>query len=610
MDLLKIESPAFIKVLSNKELEQLAQDVRDFMIESVSKTGGQLADNLSSIELTIALHRVFNSPADKILFDADNQAYAHKILTGRAARFHQLRQINGLSGYQSTMESLHDPFDASTIGQALSIGYGLSMKNDADHIIVVLSNQSLQSGQVYEALNHISTSKKKIIILINDNETIDRLGGVSTSLKNLMVAKPISQFRDDVNQFFKKGNVITRPLKKGFKTLTTNLSKTVTTSNLFTELGFKYAGPFDGHSVRDVMRVLNFAKETPDPVVIHFKTTKGKGYQKTQNDKDGLWVDLNEFDIETGTHKLELPSGFQKSNRIIVDYVKNLILSHKDLVLVNTLPQFENELEGDKVYHVESGSQHPLSFASGLALAGFRPIVLMDGQKINSYTQQLLLEFAGMNLDVSVLLFNASLHNLEGGIQKGLFDYPLLSAIPNIIVTQGKNTLESIQLIELSTRVNQPFIIRISDKVSPMVHYPVDIEFDISQWELIKSKTETPKAILFMVGPMIELIDEKITSNLMDYWIVNCRFMNQIDESLMVYLKSFDVPFFIVSQEYKMGALAYNIGRFMNQQHFTQSVHVIGFEREFVSFGSPSTIKRQAQLDTQSILNEISERVG
>lgn len=610
MDLLKIESPAFIKVLSVKELENLAQDVRDFMIDTLTKTGGQLASNLSSVELSIALHKVFNSPTDKILFDAGHQAYTHKILTGRAKDFRLLGQTQGLSGYQSKNESIHDPFDATYIGQALSIGYGLSMKNDADHIVVVLTNESIQNGQIYEALNHISISKKKIIIVINDNESSESLSGVSTSLKNLMVAKPITRFKDDMSEFFNKGNVITGPIKRGLKNITTNLSKTVTTTNLFTELGFKYAGPFDGHSVRDVIRVLNFARSSSDAVVVHFKTSKGKGYQEAYNDKDGLWVKLNKFDIETGTHKVDYPKGLGHSETILNLYTQELKNRNKEIVIVNTLKHLKDKLKGERIYHVETGSHHPISFSSGLSLAGFKPIIYADARLITSRVTPIINEVSNMNLDMTVLDFNAGLNSLEGGVQTSLFEYPILSAVPNLVIAQGKDSHESAQLLELSIKHKGPFVLRVYDQVARTLNEIFEPNFEVGQWELLKAKAEVPKAVLFMVGPSIDVIGSKIDSNELDYWVVNCRFINLIDESLLYYLKQYDVPYFIITQEYEAGSLAQNITKFMKNNDFKQTLDILGYPKQFFGFGSQSTIRKETQLDTYSILNHVINALG
>lgn len=607
MDLLTIESPAFLKVLNTKELENLAQNVRDFLIESLTKTGGPLSSNLSAVELSIGLHRVFNSPTDKIIFDGNDQTLTHKILTGRAKHFSRFGQQGGLSSFQSKNESAHDPYDGSSFYQGLSIGYGLSMKNDADHIVVVLNNQSIQSGYVFEALNHISMSKKKMIVVINDYQSSDQLKSVSTSLKKLMVAKPISQFKDDMSQYFDKGNVITGPIKRGLKSITTNLSKTVATTNLFTELGFKYVGPFDAHSIRDVLRVLNFAKDSQESVVVHFKSQKGKGYQIAHNDKDGLWVKLNKFDLKTGTQIVDYPINQDDVENILIDYILEYYQKNSQLVIVNTIDKLGSKLEGERIHNIFSDSHHPISFSSGLSLAGYNVLLLVDSKVFTSRVTPLINELSQMNLDITIVDFNSGLNSLDGGLQSSLFEYPMTSIIPNIIIAQGKNSDEMIQLLELSFSYKGPFVLRIQNEISYQIKYPLETNFSIGQWELIKGNVEQPKAVLFVFGSLVENITQKINSNQLPYWVVNARFINLMDESLMNYLKQYETKFFVISQEYGFGALSQLLIQFLVNNKFHHEFHNLGLNKELFEYGSSSVLKKNQLLDTQSILTKVGE---
>lgn len=605
MDLVKIESPAFLKTLSLKELESLASEIREFMISSISKTGGYLAANLSSVELTISLHKVFDSPKDKILFDAIHQSLTHKILTGRSSDLNTLRQLNGLSSYQSINESRHDPFSASSVGQALSIGYGLSMKNDADEIICVLNNESLSHGEVYEALNHISSTGKKIIIVINDCGSEKSINAIATSLKNLTLAKPITQFKDDMSSFFEKGNVITGPIKRSIKTITTSIGKTVGTNNLFTEMGLKYVGPFDGHKVNDVIRVLNYAKTVDEPIVVHFKTIKGKGYKAAQNEHEGLWVDLNDFDMFKGQHSINLPNGHISIEDDLFDEIKHLSENYPKLVVVNTISAHQNQLSflKERLYLLEP-TLHALSFSSGLSLAGYRVILLVDASMIIKGMDNLLSEIGFMDQNITIVGLNSGLILLDGGYQKGLFDLALSYKVPTLNIVTGRNHSETRMLLSLSVSQNHPTYLRVQTSSASKQNFLAP-NFEFGQWEMLNLEAKECRGIVLTYGKTVDVLFEKIKSNQLPLWVVNMRHLKPLDEKTLHYCFSFGKPIFFVSEDYRQTDLLCQINEFKEKFNYLSVIRSYGIAEGYYTHGHVNMIRKSAGIDSVTILKNL-----
>lgn len=610
MDLVKIESPSFLKSLSLKEMESLAQEIRDFMSASVSKTGGFLASNLTSVELSIGLHRIFNSPTDKILFDAAHQSYTHKILTGRAKDFNSLRQVGGLSGFQSLNESDHDPYEATVLGQALSIGYGLSMKNDADEIITVVTQDSLNQGIFYEALNHMSISKKKVIIIINDSSDGQKIKGLSTSLKNLALAKPITQFRDDMSTFFEKGNVITGPLKRGIKNITTTLSKTVTTTNLFTEMGLRYLGPFDGHKLSDVLRVLSYAKSVDEPIVIHFKTTLGKGYKVAHNELAGRWVDLSDFDPTTGKQKVELPANTMSIEDHVITEIKQIVKDQPKAVVVNTVPQLVDSFSSlkERYYDLTQSVVHSIAFSSGLSLAGFKVILCVESKDIVEGFDFFLSDLAVMHQPMTIISFNSGVLTLDGGYQKGLFDLKLLEQLPYITVVEGKDAFETRSLVQLSLNSNQTTFVRVQDGSYPVIE-KVNPLFGLGQWEMLNLEISEPSGILLTYGKSVNAYLEKIVSNKTSLWVVNMRTLKPLDEKTLHYVLQQGKPLYVVTEDYINPNLIVDFNNFKEIHRYDAPIKYYGLDSELLYFGHSAQLKKQAKVDTLSIFSQILQDI-
>lgn len=606
MDLGKLESPTLLKSLSIKECDSLANEIRELMISSLTKTGGYLENNLSCVELTIGLHRVFNAPKDKILFDASHQSLPHKILTGRGRELSSLRQINGLSSFQLNTESEYDPFSASECGQALSIAYGLAMFETEHHVVVVLSNESLMHGQVFEALNQIGCASKPIIIIYNDNANQMSLNVLSTSLKKIGLVKPLSRFREDMSQFLDKGTGLTRPLKQSIKSLTDSLSKTVGPTNLFTEFGFKYCGPFDGHKLVDILPALEYAKSLNEPVVVHFKTIKGKGYRPVHNEHEGLWVDLNHFDLNRGTHQIELPPNHSKVETELFDQLNFLKSQLVHCVIVNTIREFDSYFD-EKAIKLEMSDQHSFSFVSGLALAGKKVVMLIKSEDILRGINKLISEISFMNLDVTMLVFESGLSLIDGGFQGGFFDLPLLLQIPNLQIVQARNHLESRMLLSLAVFNDKPVIMRIHESIGlkTKITHP---NFKCCEWEVLNLERKEIKGIILTYGQYVNSFYEKIVKNDLPLWIVNMRFLKPLDEKTLHFIFSFNLPLFIYMEDYDNNLVISSIKEFKNRHEYQAKIETFAYPQTYIGYGQPQMIRKQYQMDSMTVLSEILEK--
>ena len=307
MDVKKIKNPKFLKKLKINELEDLSNDIRKYIINSVSITGGHLSSNLGIVDLTIAIHKVFDSPKDKIIFDVSHQCYTHKILTGRAPEFDKLRQLDGLSGFQKREESQHDAYEAGHSSTSLSAALGMALardkQNKKDNIIAIIGDGSMGNGLAYEALNHIGSTKTKLIIILNDNEMSisQNVGALHNNLDKIRANFQYNNAKDNTKKILNKIPVIGPKLNIGIKRLKSSIKKLYLKDGfLFEELGIKYYGPINGHDYKEMITYLNMAKKETEPVIIHVITEKGKGYLPCENDNTGFWHGVGPFDKETG----------------------------------------------------------------------------------------------------------------------------------------------------------------------------------------------------------------------------------------------------------------------------------------------------------------------
>ena len=444
----KVNSPEDIKKLNTKEMEELAEEIRQFLIESISKTGGHLASNLGVVELTLALHKVFDSPKDKLIWDVGHQSYVHKIITGRKDDFKTLRQLDGLSGFPKENESEHDIFDTGHSSTSISVGLGIAcardIKREDFNVVSVIGDGSITGGMALEAINHLGYLNKKMIIILNDNEmSIDKnVGGMSRYLSSIIRNAKANQVKDQIEKIFsmtKTGNYI---YKKADKFKDGIISKfTPQDCELFESFGIKYYGPIDGHNMKELVDILNKAKNKKGPVLLHVITKKGKGY-KFAEQKPDKYHGVSKFNIEEG---LKSSSSESISSHVGKKLVKMADEDESIVAITAAMPSGTglNHFSVSypyRYYDVGIAEQHATTFAAGLAKEGMKPYFAVYSSFLQRGYDQIIHDISITKKNVTFLIDRAGLVGNDGETHHGVFDLSYLNIVPNITVMAPKDS--------------------------------------------------------------------------------------------------------------------------------------------------------------------------
>ncbi|MBQ7792159.1 MAG: 1-deoxy-D-xylulose-5-phosphate synthase, partial [Clostridia bacterium] len=437
----KIEHYEEIKAMPMAELESLCDEIREFLIDSVSKTGGHLASNLGAVELTVALHRVFSFPKDKIIFDVGHQSYVHKILTGRKNEFANLRKLNGLSGFPKTNESEFDTFhsghSSNSISVALGLKRGLDQQGDHSHVIAMLGDGALTGGMAIEAMNDAGREKNNIIVVLNDNEMSisENVGSIARHLAKMRTSPIYLRTKGSVSTFFSKIPGIGKYLYKGISAFKAAFRNMIIGDNIFEELGFYYAGPFDGHDVKGLCKVFDQLKDIGKPIVIHVLTKKGKGYAPAEERPD-LFHGVKPFDVATG----KVASGGMNFSKAFGDAMVELAQENDKIVAITAampdgtgLTDFRGKFP-DRYYDVAIAEAHAAGLSAGLAISGMVPVFAVYSSFLQRAYDQLITDVCGMNLHCVFAVDRAGIVGEDGETHQGIFDISYLTAMPNMTV--------------------------------------------------------------------------------------------------------------------------------------------------------------------------------
>ena len=441
----QIKSPADLKKLSAEEIDQLSAEIRSFLIEQVSKSGGHLGPNLGVVELTIAIHRIFDSPKDVVVFDTGHQSYVHKLLTGRMAGFEKLRQRGGLAGYPNRSESEHDVVENSHASTALSwsdgIAKGFSLTNQKDRAVVcVVGDGALTGGMSWEALNNISTSKnERLVIIVNDNERSysPTIGGLATYLSTLRATSGYEKFLDWGKGVLERTPVVGHPIYETLHGVKKGIKDIVAPQGMFEDLGLKYLGPVDGHDVAAMEKTLKIAKEYGQPVLVHVITEKGKGHAPAINDEAEKFHAVGVVDAETGQ---PLSKGGKSWTSVFSDELVKIGSERSDVVAITAammgptgLDKFEKAFP-ERTFDVGIAEQHATTSAAGMAFAGLHPVVAVYSTFLNRAFDQLLLDVALHKAGVTFVLDRAGVTGDDGPSHNGMWDLALTGIVPTLHV--------------------------------------------------------------------------------------------------------------------------------------------------------------------------------
>ncbi|KRF12092.1 1-deoxy-D-xylulose-5-phosphate synthase [Paenibacillus sp. Soil787] len=617
----QINRPEDLKRLSLTELETLAGEIRQFLIEKLSVTGGHLAPNLGVVELTIALHTLFHSPYDKFIFDVGHQAYVHKILTGRKDKFDTLRKYKGLCGFVKRSESEHDVWEAGHSSTSLSAAMGMAMardlKGEHNKVVAIIGDGAITGGMALEAMNHIGHEKKNIIVILNDNEMsiAPNVGAIHNYLSKIRSDRHYLKAKEEVEHLLKKIPAIGDTLAKTAEKLKDSLKYFVLNGVWFEELGFTYIGPVDGHNLQVLFDTLKQAEKVNGPVLVHVVTTKGKGYIPAEKDSH-TWHGLGPYKIESGQvlKSVGPPMYTEIFGNTLIE------LAEKDSRIIAVTPampggsgllkfakQFPN-----RMIDVGIAEQHAATLCAGLASEGLKPVFAVYSTFLQRAYDQVVHDICRPKLNVTFAIDRAGFVGPDGETHHGAFDISFLRTLPNIVVMMPKDERELRDMMQTALEYNDGPIAyrypRSSGTGSSIVEAPKAIP--IGTWETLR---DGEYAAVLAVGPMVQIAEEaaeQLAKEGINLRVVNARFIKPLDESYLLQLASESIPIITMEEGAIQGGLGSSIMEFYAAKGVVGlNVQIMGIPDYFVEHGSVKEQLEEVGLTAQNLIAEVKKLV-
>ena len=617
-DIEKIKDPSFIKKLSTPEMQVLCQDIRTFLINSLSKTGGHVSSNLGVVELTVAMHKVFDSPKDKFIWDVGHQVYIHKILTGRADQFSTLRQFKGLSGFPKRKESAHDCWEtghaSTSISAAVGMAYARDLSQEDYHVVAVIGDGSLTGGMAYEALNHIGHTNKRLIVIINDNEMAisPNVGAMHNILGSIRTNESYLTTKRCLKKILKNKSFLNRMMYRAKG----SLKRFVIGDIPFDAMGFKYFGPVDGHNLDDLIKNLNFAKKADKPVIVHVKTIKGKGFSYAEQDKLGTWHGVGKFNKETGeVFTSQKENKVSWSNLICNGLIE--LTKHDSKVAVITpamingsaLNEYQR-LYPNRLIDVGIAEEHAVTMAGGMATQGMKPFVSIYSTFFKRAFDQVHHDVARQELNVVFGVDRAGVVGADGETHQGIYDIPMLRPIPNMTLMMPKDAKEAYDLLYTAYQIDGPVAIRYprGEVTDVSASYDSFELIPVGSWETLKTGT---MAYIISMGPILEdlvnLAQQLSQDEHLDVGVINARFIKPLDDKFLDELATYNVPLIVYEESAVIGGLGTAILEYYNETNQVVEVKRMGIPDLYVQHGSVPEVLEELHLSLQDIKAEIKE---
>lgn len=610
-----IQNPSQLKKLSIRELEALAAEIREELIQTVSETGGHLASNLGIVELTLAMHYVYDCPEDKFVFDVGHQSYVHKLLTGRYERFSTLRTQGGLSGFPDADESVYDTFVAGHASTAISAALGLARTRDImhgeNHIVAVVGDGALTGGMCYEALNDAGQSKTPMTVILNDNEMSisPNVGALRHYLDGLRQSKSYRAFKRGVRRWLEKIPKIGVPIFHLIEKLRDALKLLFVDGQFFEALGFVYLGPIDGHDIKHMIRVLKRAREDQRPVLVHVLTQKGKGYRPAENHPDEFHG-VAPFYIESGKSRSSTPS--VSCGKIVAHQLSEaadsdirICVSSAAMVAGTGMEEFQKN-HPDRFFDVGIAEEHAVTMAAGMASAGMKPYVAIYSTFMQRCYDQMMNDVCRCNLPVTFLLDRSGFVGADGKTHQGLYDLSYMRSMPNLVIAAPRDVRDLKKLVDLSISLNAPMAIRYPKEGLDLgAGMAAQQELKVGEWELLSDGTDV---VFFAAGPMvqtamqasIELMGKQIQAA-----VVDARFIKPMDETLLL-KKSKEARMVVTLEENTvMGGLGEGIAHVLAAHHCVKPMLILGAPDDFVAQGSISEQRGACGLSVDAICAKV-----
>ena len=599
-----------------KEKKELANEIRDYLLEVVSKNGGHLASNLGIVELTIALESVFDVNRDKIIWDVGHQCYVHKILTGRKEQLRTLRSFGGISGFPKVSESPTDAFNTGHSSTSISAAMGMAMARDITHknnyVVAVIGDGALTGGMAMEALNHVGSSNTNIIVILNDNEmSISKnIGGMSQLLTKLRIRKNYTvsnkKGRNVVSHIPLVGNYMVRVVSK----MKSSIKQLILPGMYFEEIGFRYLGPVDGHNIVDLEDLLKKAKELEGPTLIHVITKKGKGYKYAEENPD-RFHGVSQFDLETGKSVKFKTDDYSK---VFGEKLVSLAKHNKKIVAITAamkdgtgLTRF-SELYPERFFDVGIAEQHALTFAAGLASSGMIPFVSIYSSFYQRAIDQVIHDICLQNLHVIMCVDRAGVVGNDGATHQGMFDLSLFRLIPNITILAPRDFQELCMMMDYAIASKGPIVIRyprggenpISLPIAPLKEGKLDLIQKGMNLTIITIGNSVAKGVS---------IAEKLKSDGFTCDILNCRFLKPLDEKNIIKSIKNTKKFIVIEDGTIVGGLCSAIKEIVIRNHLCEvQGDFYAYPDKFIEHGSVAELEKKYKQDVESIYKDVKKK--
>ena len=612
-----IKGPADVKAMDRAQLEKLSAEIRQFLVEKVSKTGGHLGPNLGVVELTLAIHRTFDSPRDVILFDTGHQSYVHKIITGRAGDFDGLRQRGGIAGYPNRAESEHDVIENSHASTALSwgdgISYGFLQTGQSDrHVVVVVGDGALTGGMSWEALNNIAaTENRNLVIVVNDNERSysPTIGGLATYLSTLRVTRGYERFLDWGKEFLHKTPVVGAPIYETLHGMKKGIKDIVAPQGMFEDLGLKYMGPIDGHDIAALEKALTKAKEFGAPVLVHAITEKGRGHQPAVADEAEKFHAVGIVDPETGA---PLAKSVTSWTKVFSEELLALGRERSDIVAITAamlgptgLDKFEKEFP-ERTIDVGIAEQHAVTSAAGMAFAGLHPVVAVYSTFLNRAFDQLLLDVALHKAGVTFVLDRAGITGDDGPSHNGIWDLALTGIVPTLHVGAPRDEARLREILREAVEIsNAPSLLRFPKGA---------VQNDIPAFERrdgidVLYRGESADVLLVSIGAMAAIAVEAASMAYREgvgVTVIDPRWVKPLPTALVTMAQRYK-SVVVLEDGIKHGGIASSISEMFREAGLATPIHSIGVPLEFIEHSKRAEIMNDLGITAQNIARSIVE---
>ena len=619
----KVNFPSDIKNLKTSELKILAKEVREEMIDAVSLTGGHLGAGLGVVELTIALHYVFDAPNDKIVWDVGHQTYPHKILTGRKDKIKTLRQGDGLSGFTKRSESEYDPFGAAhsstSISAALGIATANKLEKKSNQVVAVIGDGAISAGMAYEAMNNAGSSKTKMIVILNDNDMsiAKPVGAMSTYLAKILSGKIYFSLRETIKLII---SAFSKRFSDKAKKAEDFLRSAVTGGTLFNSLGFYYVGPIDGYDLDNLISVLQNAKKLnhEGPIMIHIKTEKGKGYEFAEKSHD-KYHGVTKFNVKTGIQeksKSNIPSYTKVFAKTLIKHAEkdSKIIGITAAMPSGTGMDLFSEKFPTRMFDVGIAEQHAVTFAAGLATEGYKPYAAIYSTFLQRAYDQVVHDVAIQNLPVRFAIDRAGLVGADGPTHAGSFDITYLTTLPNFIVMAASDEAELVRMINTSVDINNnPSALRYPRGNGAGIDLPgIDEKIEIGRGRII---LEGKKVALINFGARLKeclLANEILNKKGIGITLVDARFAKPLDENL-IWEVSVNHDAIITIEEGSVGGFGSHVSQFLSEKNLLDNnlkFRSMILPDKFIDHNKPEIMYKEAGLDADAIVSKVFDTLN